>query len=163
MKKWNWRKARRVGAFFYALFKSSRGFPFATNLSLVSVPIGLTAIVVGPEVSRAFTIIFQRPEPVYVWGVLLVLGGGNVAFGIGRRKPSLERAGLLVLAVAYAVYGVSVLVGLRVGGLVAGPTMIALAISCVQRARIITAAAAALLKAEAESEVRDALGEVTKL
>ncbi len=112
-------------------------YPFAANLSLISIPIGLLAIFVGQNVSRAFSLVFHRPEPIYIWGVVLLLGGCHVAYGVIRSRPSTERAGLFVLAAAYAFYGVSVIVGLEVAGLVAGPTFVVLALSCVQRARAI--------------------------
>lgn len=149
--------------FLAALFRSSRGFPFATNLSLVSIPIGLTAMILGPPVSRAFSILFHRPEVVYVWGVVLFLGGLYVAAGIGRLKPSMERAGLFVVAPAYAFYGVSVIIALEQGGLVTGPVFIALAISCLQRARIISLAARAVAQAATINEALSATDEVTKL
>ena len=118
-----------------SLLSQSRGYPFATNLSLVSIPIGMLALIIGPDISRAFTDVFRRPEPVYVWGVILLLGGVNVAWGIVFHVPSRERAGLYVLAFAYAFYGVSAVVGLGAGGLVTGPISVTLAISAVQRAR----------------------------
>lgn len=124
-------------ALLRAIEAHGRGFPFATNLSLISVPIGLMAVIMGPRVSRAFDIVFNRPEPIYIWGVVLLLGGCNVAFGIGVARPSQERAGLYVLATAYTFYGVSVILGLGVNGLVTGPVFLILALSCVQRARVI--------------------------
>jgi hypothetical protein len=128
-----------------ALRNHGRGYPFATLLSLISIPIGLLAIIIGPGISRGFGVVFLgRPEPIYVWGVLLLLGGGNVAIGIGQRLPSRERAGLYVLAVAYAFYGVSVIVGLGWGGMVTGPVFLVLALSCVMRAHVLLVAAKAL-------------------
>jgi hypothetical protein len=116
----------------------------------VSIPIGLLAIGIGPDVSRGFTVVFgQFPEIIYVWGAILLLGGSNVAVGLGKRLPSRERAGLYVLAAAYAFYGVCVILGLGWGGMVTGPAFIALAVSCVQRARVIlTAARAQAVRAE---------------
>lgn len=143
-------RVRRVARFdvlglLRALRTHGRGYPFATNLSLASIPIGLLAIVIGPGISRGFTVVFaNRPEPIYIWGVLLLLGGTNVAVGIGQRLPSRERAGLYVLAVAYAFYGISVIVGLGWGGMVTGPTFVVLAVSCAMRARVILTAAKAL-------------------
>lgn len=126
-----------------ALAQHGRGYPFATNLSLISVPIGLLALLIGPEISRAFTVLFHNPVWVYGWGVVLLLGGANVAYGINKRIPSIERGGLLVLAAAYAFYGISVIVALRAGGLVTGPTFLALTVSCLQRAHLIMEAARA--------------------
>jgi hypothetical protein len=51
--------------------------------------------------------------------------------------PSVERAGLYVLCVPWAFYGVSVIIGLGRGGLVAGPLALVVALSCWQRARYI--------------------------
>jgi hypothetical protein len=128
-----------------ALRNHGRGYPFATLLSLVSIPIGLLAIIIGPDVSRGFSVVFfGRPEPIYVWGVLLLLGGSNVAIGIGQRLPSRERAGLFVLAIAYAFYGVIVIVGLGWGGMVTGPVFIVLSMACVMRAHVLLVAAKAL-------------------
>jgi hypothetical protein len=135
-----------MSGIFWALLRTlrahGRGYPFATNLSLISIPIGLLAVMIGPNISRGFVAVYAgRPEPIYAWGVVLLLGGINVAIGIGRRLPSRERAGLYVLALAYAFYGVSVIVGLGVAGLVTGPVFITLALSCLQRAHIIWVAA----------------------
>lgn len=128
-----------------AVRNHGRGYPFATNLSLMSIPIGLLAVIIGPNISRGFSTVFAgRPEPIYIWGVVLLLGGSNVALGIGQRLPSRERAGLYVLAVAYAFYGVSVIIGLGWGGMVTGPIFIVLALSCVQRAGVLLAAAKSL-------------------
>lgn len=128
-----------------ALRSHGRGYPFATNLSLASIPIGLLAIIIGPKISRGFALVFgDRPESIYVWGVLLLLGGVNVAIGIGQRKPSRERAGLYVLAAAYAFYGVCVILGLGWGGMVTGPVFVTLAVSCTMRAHVLLVAAKAL-------------------
>lgn len=125
-----------------SLWAHSRAYPFATNLSLISIPIGLLALVIGPSISRAFSDVFPgRPEIIYVWGVALLLGGLNVAHGIVRHIPSRERAGLYVLAVAYAFYGVAVLYGLGRGGMVTGPISLTLAVSAIQRARVFDSAA----------------------
>jgi hypothetical protein len=131
-----------------AVRAQSRATPFAANLSLVSIPIGLVALLLGPSVSSAFTLVYHRPELIYVWGVVLLLGGANVAHGIIARSPSRERGGLYVLATAWGFYGVSVLVGLRVGGLVAGPLAVTLALSALQRARVINLSAARLAAVE---------------
>jgi hypothetical protein len=112
-------------------------YPFATLLSLVSIPVGLLALCVGPEVSTAFTRVFGRPEPVYLWGVVLLLGGAHVAYGLGWHVPSRERAGLWVLAGAWSFYGACVILGLGLGGLVTGPLSLTLAAAALLRARVI--------------------------
>jgi hypothetical protein len=140
------------------VMRHGRSYPFATTLSLVSIPIGFLAMFIGQDVSRAFQIVYHRPEPIYIWGVALLLGGINVAWGIGIVNPGVERAGLCVLAVAYGFYGVSVMLGLGVGGLVAGPTFLALALACLLRARVIVSNARTLV-AITEKARRDAGGD----
>lgn len=135
------RSMARQSALWLALARHSRAYPFATNLSLISIPVGLLAVTLGTGVSRAFADVFDRPEPVYVWGAVLLFGGVNVAYGIARHIPSRERAGLFVLAIAHTFYGSCVIIGLGWHGLVTGPTFLVLALSCAQRARSILARA----------------------
>ena len=129
---------KRVKRGFQTLVSRSFGRPFATNLSLVSIPIGLLAVVIGTAISSGFTHVWgDNAMSIYVWGVTLLLGGFNVAAGLLGGKPSRERAGLFVLALAYAFYGVCVMIGLGFGGMVTGPTFVILAVSCLQRARAL--------------------------
>lgn len=128
---------RRFGA-------RARSAPFATNLPLLSVPVGALAVLVGPPVSTAFDRVYHRPELIYVWGAVLLVGGANVAVGIHQRLPSIERAGLYVLACPWAFYGASVIVALRLGGLVAGPLALTVGLSCWLRARYILTEARSL-------------------
>lgn len=126
----------RVKRGLRTLTSRSNGRPFATNLSLVSVPIGLLAIVIGTAISAGFTHVWGSVAwPIYAWGVVLLLGGFNVAAGLLTARPARERAGLFVLAMAYAFYGVCVMLGLGSRGMVTGPVFCVLAVSCVQRAR----------------------------
>lgn len=140
------------------LLSRSAAYPFATNLSLITIPIGLGALVIGPAVSRAFTIVFDSPAVIYFWGVWMVLGGLNVAWGVLRNTPSIERAGMFVLFLPLSFYGACVMIGLGRGGLVTGPVFCVLSISCLQRARIIhrAATAGATLAAAAEAAGEDA-------
>lgn len=126
----------RVKRGLRTLIQRSNARPFATNLSLVSVPIGVLAIVIGSAISAGFTHVWgDHAVSIYVWGVVLLLGGLNVAAGLLAGRPTRERAGLFVVAVAYAFYGACVMLGLGWGGMVTGPTFCALAVSCLQRAR----------------------------
>ena len=128
----------------YRLVKRSMASPFAVNLPLVMIPIGAMGVIIGPEVSRAFSLVYHRPELIYIWGTWLMLAGLNVAWGLIRRTPSIERGGLYALIVPLAFYGISVIVGLGVGGLVTGPVFCVLALSCFQRARFILTEAKAV-------------------
>jgi hypothetical protein len=119
------------------LVRHAAAAPFATLIPLAAVPIGLLSIAIGPEVSRAYSIVFHQPELVYAWGAVLTLGGAYVAAGIMRRTPSYQRGGLYVLAFAFLFYGVSVMIGLGRGGLVTGPMFCTIAAACLLRARLI--------------------------
>jgi hypothetical protein len=123
------------------------------NLSLMSIPVGLLAVAIGPEVSRAYSLVYHIPELIYVWGTVLLLAGGNVAFGVIRRRPSQERAGQFVLAAAWGFYGISVIIGLKAGGLVAGPLALAMALSCLQRAAFIMTTARVLANSKGTADV----------
>ena len=119
------------------LYNRSRHYPFATNLSIITIPIGILAVIIGPEISQGFTNVFDRPETIYIWGIWMLVGGFNVAVGILRQHPAVERAGLYALTAPLAFYGVFVIVGLGIGGLVTGPVFCGLAVSCFQRAQLI--------------------------
>lgn len=119
------------------LLDRSFAYPFATNLALATIPVGLLAVIIGQEISQGFSNVFHRPELIYIWGVWMAVGGINVAAGIVRRHPAVELAGFYVLLVPLLFYGIFVIVGLGRGGLVTGPVFCCLAISCAQRARLI--------------------------
>jgi hypothetical protein len=123
--------------------------PFQVAACAAAVPIGVMAIVLGASVSTAMTrVLGDVPEVVRLWGaVVLVSGAASLAGRYGGR-PWLERAGLRTLGPAYALYGVSVLLGLGLGGLVTGPMFLALAIACLVRARLSLRSESARLSAE---------------
>lgn len=128
----------RLRLWLRVLINRSNGRPFATNLSLLAIPIGVLAVVIGTAISSGFTHVWgDKALPIYLWGVALLLGGFNVATGLIKGLPARERAGLFVLAAAYAFYGICVMIGLGYGGMVTGPTFVGLAVSCLQRARAL--------------------------
>jgi hypothetical protein len=115
----------------------------------MAVPIGITAILIGASVSEAMSrVLIALPEVVRLWGVVLVVGGIASVWGRYGGRPWLERVGLRTLGPAYALYGVSVLLGLGYGGLVTGPMFLALAGACFVRSRLSLSAEAARLAAE---------------
>lgn len=140
------------------LIGRSSAYPFATNLSLITIPIGVLAVCIGTEISRGLGAVFHRPEVIYIWGIWMFLGGLNVAVGILRQRPTVERAGLYVLTVPLLFYGVFVVVGLGRGGLVTGPVFCGLAVSCLQRAQLMLRSSeirTSLLATIAETAVPD--------
>lgn len=115
---------------------SLRRAPFQVATCTVGVPIGIGAMLLGSQVSTAMSrVLGDSVDVVRLWGVLMVAGGLLTVIGRGWLRPGVERAGLMTLGPAYALYAVSVLLGLGVGGLVAGPMFGALAVACLARVR----------------------------
>jgi hypothetical protein len=125
--------ARRTAAIRMRMATS----PFQVAVSAMAIPIGVMAIALGASVSEAMTrVLGNVPEVVRLWGAVVLVSGATALGGRYGGKPWLERAGLRTLGPAYALYGVSVLLGLGFGGLVTGPMFLALAVACFVRARL---------------------------
>jgi hypothetical protein len=123
--------------------------PFQVAVSAMAIPIGIAGIILGASVSEAMTrVLGNVPEVVRLWGAFTVAGGAAAVYGRYGGRPWLERAGLRTLGPAYALYGVSVLLGLGHGGLVTGPMFLALAVACLVRTRLSLRAESARLSAE---------------
>ncbi len=110
--------------------------PFQFVATGLAIPVGLCAIVLGGQVSTAMSrVLGAHFDVVRLWGALLVVGGAMAVYGRYGRRPGLERAGLQTLGPAYLLYAISVVLGLGLGGLVAGPMFTGLGIACFVRVR----------------------------
>lgn len=111
-----------------------RARPMSVVIPAALIPIGAVATVVGPPVSRAFTLL---PDSVgfiaHAMGMCMLMGGALVMLGVGSGETFTELIGLVLAALGCVTYGLGVIVGLGVNGLITGPMFIAIAAAAVLR------------------------------
>lgn len=119
---------------------SELGHPLATWVPGALIPIGLLTAIFGAQMSRALEILGLSIMPHMIGGLMCV-GGVLAVRGLRRGHRGVETAGLSVAACGCAVYGLGVLLGLGLGGTIAGGMYLALAGAFVSRTvRILKAA-----------------------
>lgn len=99
----------------------------AVTLPLGMILIGLVTVVLGESVSRAF-VELGGSAMIRVMGAAMLTGGLLVAASIIRNDFLLEVIGLALAAFGCTVYGIGVLFGLGLNGLVTGPENLLLAL-----------------------------------
>jgi hypothetical protein len=109
----------------HALFVEWQIRPMATSMTIASVVTGICALVLGPHASRAFTIIVGGRHGVDAliargMGAFLAIGGLLVVAGVVRYGSFIELLGLGCMSAGAFIYGVGVLIGLGINGLIAG-------------------------------------------
>jgi hypothetical protein len=109
--------------------------PFSLFLSLALVPVGITAAVLGSEVSKAITNVLPGEPIPHVWGVLLAAAGATTLFGIGRNSWLGEYVGLQLMSFGLLFYAVCCYIGLGIGGIVSGSFALAYTVACWYRSR----------------------------
>jgi len=113
------------------LWRPAAHVPFQTLTTMASIPTGVCAIVYGSRVSAAMSrVLATQFDVVRLWGGFMLAGGICATYGWLSHRLGLERVGLRLLGPAYLLYAVAVLLGLGLGGLVAGPMFAALALAC---------------------------------
>lgn len=118
-----WNRARILG-----LVLNSR--PMSVVIPAALIPIGAVTTVLGPEASRAFTLLPPSAQFIaHMMGMLMLLGGVLVLLGIAQSETFTELIGLLFAGLGCAIYGLGVIIGLGVNGLVTGPMFLAIAIA----------------------------------
>ncbi|MGH3847094.1 MAG: hypothetical protein ACRDS0_37590 [Pseudonocardiaceae bacterium] len=101
---------------------------------------GALAIIYGDAVSQALSNIAAG----YVsrgMGTAFLIGGVLALVGIARQRALLEVLGLTLIAAGCGIYGLGVILGLGLGGVVAGSIALAVAVATVQRVVQLTAVA----------------------
>lgn len=121
--------------------------PYTLAIATV-VPIpGVLAIIYGDATSQALSNLAAGVVSRVI-GVALLVGAVLTLTGIARGRSLIEATGLLTIAFGAGVYGLGVLLGLGLGGTIAGPFALAIAIGSVLRVIGITAAAHDVAKTE---------------
>jgi hypothetical protein len=111
--------------------------PFQFAATVMAIPIGVTSLILGAQVSTAMSrVMGGQVDVVRFWGAFLVVGGALAVYGRYGDRPAMERMGLRLLGIQYFLYSLSVLVGLGIGGLVTGPMFAALTAACFTRSRL---------------------------
>jgi hypothetical protein len=133
--------------------------PFSLFLSAALIPVGVTAAVLGSEVSRAITNVLSGDLIPHLWGALLAAGGATTLAGIGRGSWLSEYVGLRLMAFGLVFYSACCYIGLGIGGVVSGSFALAYAVACWYRSRFLfrtakvnAAVNSSTHRADAESE-----------
>lgn len=101
---------------------------------------GALAVVYGDAVSQALSNIAAG----YVsrgMGIAMLAGGVLTLVGVARQRALLEVLGLTLIAAGCGIYGLGVILGLGLGGVVAGSIALAVALATIQRVVQLTAIA----------------------
>lgn len=127
------------------LIAARKAHPYTLALGLVLPVSGVLAVVLGDRVSRALSIIVAD-DISRGMGAALLIGSILILFGTLRKEPIVEVSGLVFLAMGCSIYSLGVVLGLGLGGMVAGPGFFAIALGTVFRVMNFTAAVRAAEK-----------------
>jgi hypothetical protein len=119
------------------LWAAWRQQPTAVTLPLGMILIGLLAVILGENASRAFTEL-GGSTMIRVMGLAMLTGGLLVAVSIIRSDYLLEVMGLALAAFGALIYGSGVVLGLGTQGLVTGPENILIAVAFFGRIALIS-------------------------
>lgn len=114
--------------------------PFTLLFAVAMIPVGCTALVYGDGVSQALSNIAVNVVARFM-GALFTAGGLMTLAGILRAQAAVQVAGMVMLAAASALYGVGVVLGLGLGGIVAGTGYLVFAAGLLRRVHSILAVA----------------------
>lgn len=134
LRRWYRASATRLAA-------GRRNHPFTLAFGLILPLPGVLAIIYGDGVSRALSNLVAD-DLSRGMGAALLTGAVLVLFGVLRREPLVEVSGLIFLSMGCAIYGLGVMLGLGLAGMVAGPGFLAIALGTVFRIRNFTEATA---------------------
>jgi hypothetical protein len=101
------------------------------------IPVGVTALVLGDGASRAFTLLPGGSMIAHLLGVLLSLGGALVTGAILANEYLIEAIGLALMSGGAAMYGMGVVLGLGLNGVIAGGGFLAIAVGSTGRVFIL--------------------------
>lgn len=114
--------------------------PTAVTIPVVMLPIGIAALILGDDASRAFANL-GGALLVRMMGAAMVTGSVLVIVSILRDDASVEVIGLAIAALGAAIYGAGVIMGLGTQGIVAGLGYLAITLAFLGRIRLLVRAA----------------------
>lgn len=114
--------------------------PYTIAFAVILPIPGVLAIIYGDSVSQALSNISAGILSRFM-GIALLVGGVAVIAGIAKGKSLVEAAGLTLMAAGCAIYGLGVVLGLGLAGVVAGAGFLAIALGTVLRVMSLTAVA----------------------
>lgn len=114
--------------------------PTAVTVPLAMIPIGVAALILGEDASRAFANI-GGGTVIRFMGAVMLAGGISVLAAILRDDALYELVGLVLAALGAAIYGIGVILGLGTHGVIAGGGFLAMAIAFLGRIRLLMRAA----------------------
>jgi hypothetical protein len=118
------------------LWAAWRQQPTAVTLPLGMILIGLLAVVLGENASRAFTEL-GGSTMIRVMGLAMLTGGLLVVTSIILDDATFEVMGLALGVFGTIVYGVGVILGLGTQGLITGPENIGIAVAFLGRIALL--------------------------
>jgi len=115
------------------LVESWKFRPFVTAYSIGLIPVGVLAIIFGDKVSRALGELAANSISRGM-GFALFTGGVITLLGILSRRALSMTLGMGFMAFGLGLYGVGVILGLGLGGMVAAPVALIAAIASIRQA-----------------------------
>lgn len=122
---------------FALIYRRWRDQPTAVTLPLGMIFLGLSAMILGDHVSRAFTEI-GGGSMIRVMGSAMFVGGLLVGASILREDVFLEVMGLALTAFGATFFGIGVILGLGLQGLIAGGENLLIALAFFGRIAMIS-------------------------
>lgn len=106
--------------------------PFTVVLAVVLTIPGVLALIYGDRVSQALSNV-AADHISRSMGAALLVGGITTLAGITRGHTLTELLGLSMLAAGCGLYGIGVIAGLGLAGMVAGPISLAVSFAIIRR------------------------------
>jgi len=106
--------------------------PYTLVFGVVLLLPGVLAVIYGDQVSRALESISTGPLS-RIMGVALLSGSLITLVGIARGRSLWEALGLTLVAAGTAIYGIGVIMGLGLAGMVAGPCCLGISLGSTLR------------------------------
>lgn len=127
--------------------------PMSVVIPAALIPIGCITTVLGPEASRAFTLLPPGAQFIaHAMGLFMALGGVLVLLSVANSETFTELIGLVLCALGCVIYGIGVILGLGINGLVTGPMFVAIAVASIVRVITSTRMAGRITRTEEDRD-----------